>query len=426
MKWLFYDLLFFLAYLALLPGFLLKMKRRGGYAARFADRFGRYPRELVFPEGAVWIHAVSVGEVYVAGRFMGELRRQSPEIRFVLSTTSSTGWAEALKQLGPGDVRIYCPLDFALCVRRALDRIRPKALILTESEIWPNLLRAAAKRGIPLWLVNARISDRSAPRYSKLRYWFGDIFNLFTKILTQSEQDKQRLVAAGANPSIIEVTGSVKYDVAARAPEKETSVRNWIHHALGGEHPILLGGSTWPGEDTVLLRIYSKLRAACPDWRLIIAPRHFEKADAIQANIRAAGFTCIRKSKSPNAIDPDAVLLADTTGELIGFYANADIAFVGKSLCAHGAQNMIEPCLCGCATLVGPYTENFRPVMRDILAAHAIIQVPDAQTLEQQILRLAKDTPARQALGQKAAHLVHSRKGVAEHCAKQILATLRT
>lgn len=426
MKWLLYDLIFFIAYLVLLPKFLIRMRQRGGYASRFADRFGYLPKDINFPENPIWIHAVSVGEVYVAGRFMAELRQQSPDVRFVLSTTSSTGWVEAAKQLAPGDERIYCPLDFTGCVRRALNRIRPRALILTESEIWPNLLREASRRNIPLWLVNARISDRSAPRYAKFRFWFRDVLNLFTAILAQSECDKARLVAAGADPDRIQVTGSVKYDVAQRAPDKEESIRRWLQQALGGSYPILLGGSTWPGEDKVLLDLYGRLLLQHPEWRLVIAPRHFEKADAIEANIRAAGYSVIRKSRDLDKVDRNAVILADTMGELMGFYGNAEIVFVGKSLCEHGAQNMIEPCLCGVATLVGPNTENFRPVMRDISAANAILQVQDAAELEREILRLANDPESRQALGARAAKLITSRKGVARICAQQILSRLAT
>ena len=434
MRWFFYNLLFAVAYAVMLPQFLLRMKRRGGYRNRFGDRFGRYPSEveerLRALDGAVWIHAVSVGEVYVAGQVMRALRGRMPDMRFVLSTTSSTGWKEAEKLVSPEDVLIFNPLDFPPCVKRAVAAIRPKAFILTESEIWPNVIRTCHRQGVPLFLVNARVSDRSAPGYRRLRYWFGPVLRMFTAILAQSETDKRRLVAAGADPARIEVTGSFKFDVANRAPEKEHAVAAYLSvHDAGRDRIVLLGGSTWPGEDTVLIEIYKRLREQHAGLRLVLVPRHFEKADAVQAEIEKAGFVCVRKSRGGSLCPPtrsgDAVVLGDTTGELMGFYGNADIVFVGKSLCEHGAQNMIEPCLCGAATLVGPYTENFRPVMSDLLDAGALIQVPDAAALEREIGRLASDAAARRLLGDRGVAAVMKRKGVVGRCAAELAGQIR-
>ena len=436
MRWFVYNLLFAVVYLAMLPQFLLRMRRRGGYRNRFGDRFGRYPDEVIERfrrlDGAVWIHAVSVGEVYVAGQVMRALREQMPGMRFVFSTTSSTGWKEAEKVVGSADILIYNPLDFPVCVKRALDAIRPSAFILTESEIWPNLIRSCHRRRGPLFLVNARVSDRSAPGYRRLRFWFGSVLRMFTSIMAQSETDKQRLVAAGADPSRIEVTGSFKFDVANRNPEKEQSVAEFLsRNDAGKDRIVLLGGSTWPGEDTVLIKIFGNLCQQYQELRLVLVPRHFEKADAVQAEIEKAGFACVRKSKEKRSDGAGAecrgaasgkggrasVLLGDTTGELMGFYGNSDIVFVGKSLCEHGAQNMIEPCLCGAATLVGPHTENFRPVMSDLLDAGALIQVTDAKMLEREIARLLTDDGARKALGTCGVAAVLKRKGVVGRCA---------
>ena len=456
MKWLLYNILFAVAYAAMVPCFLLRMKRRGGYRARMGDRFGKYPQEVIDAlckeqsvecqesgttnheprttnhEPRIWIHAVSVGEVQVAGQLMRAMRERDPAVRFVFSTTSSTGWKQAEGQIGPDDVLIYNPLDFAGCVRRALDAVRPKAIVLTESEIWPNFIRAAKKRGVPLYIVNARVSDRSAPRYRRLRWFFGEVLRAFSKIYAQSDLDASRLVAAGADPATVEVTGSFKFDVARRNPAKEAELREWI-----GPGEILLGGSTWPGEDKALLGIYRELLKSHPGVKLVIAPRHFEKADAVEANILAAGFTCIRRSRevpSAECLVPSAecqtpdtkrqVFLCDTTGEMMGLFGIATVAFVGKSLCAHGSQNMIEPCLCGKPTIVGPYTENFRPVMSDLLAGEAIIQVQSEDELRGEILRFFDDAGARSALGARAEAAVRRRCGVVGRCADELLAKL--
>jgi 3-deoxy-D-manno-octulosonic-acid transferase len=190
-----------------------------------------------------------------------------------------------------------------------------------------------------------------------------------------------------------------------------------------GDVVILLGGSTWPGEDAFLLKVYAKARAIDPTLRLILAPRHFEKADAVEANIRAAGFDCLRRSRvaQPEPMADDTVILADTTGELMGLYGLADVVFVGKSLCEHGAQNMIEPCLCGCATTVGPNTENFRPVMSDLLAHDAILQAPDAEALETTLLKLVEEPSAAKALGTRSAKAVALRCGVTPRITADVL-----
>lgn len=428
MKWFLYNVLFSVAYVAMVPKFLARMARRGGYANRFADRFGRYPQairaRLADGTPRVWVHAVSVGEVAVAGQLMAELRQQRPGIAFALTVTSSTGWTQAERQVGPRDVLLYAPLDFAPCVRRALNAIRPTAYVITETELWPNVIRLATDCGVPAFLVNARISDRSAPGYRRLRWWFGPVLNRLTRVYAQSDLDAQRLREAGCNAARIEVTGSMKFDVAHRAPAKEAELRAYLTAAgFDPEAPLLLGGSTWPGEDVFLLAVYRKARARNPRLRLVLAPRHFEKADGVETAILAAGFPCLRRSKAPApARQPqDAVLLADTTGELMGLYGLAQTVFVGKSLCEHGAQNMIEPCLCGCATVVGPYTENFRPVMSDLLAQDAIVQAKDRPDLEARLLDLLADPAAAAALGERGAEAVRRRRGVVPRLVADLL-----
>ena len=473
MKWALYNLLFAAVYPFLLPGFLVRMLRRGGYAARMGDRFALYPVGLFganwplydshatlttnnqqLTTNLVWIHAVSVGEVQVAGQLMREWRKVEPAVCFCFSTTSSTGWKMAEKEIAANDVLIYNPLDFPNFVKSALRTVRPRAIVLTESEIWPNFIRMAKKMGIPLFLINARVSDRSAPRYKAAKWFFGEVLSSFTRIFAQSDLDKARLVAAGAPEDKVEVTGSFKFDVAHRNEAKEHELREWISSfdLRGRDAPapkILLGGSTWPGEDEVLLKIYKKILTSTLHLHLpstpllVIAPRHFEKADAVEANIRKYGFACVRRNReakskdeveqwkekfhcSPSTKDFDypPVYLADTTGELMGLYGIADVVFVGKSLCAHGSQNMIEPCLCGKPTLVGPYTENFRPVMSDLLASDAIVQVKDADELEKKVRECLEGLGSLEGLGARAKAAVEKRLGVVAKCVSEIRGAL--
>ncbi len=440
MKWALYNLLFAIVYPFLLPGFAIRMLRRGGYAARMGDRFALYPDEVLArlrEGGFVWIHAVSVGQVQVAGQLMREWRRSDPSVRFCFSTTSSTGWKTAEREVTERDVLIYNPLDFPNFVKSALKTVRPRAVVLTESEIWPNFILTARKMGVPVFLVNARVSDRSAPRYALAKWFFGDVFSAMSRIFAQSDLDASRLEAAGAPKEKVEVAGSFKFDVAHRNEAKERELREWI-----GPGRIVLGGSTWPGEDKVLLKIYSDLLRSAPGTSsaspsagtsaevakapdtplLVIAPRHFEKADAVEANIREAGFDCVRRSRGdksppanrePLATNHPPVYLADTTGELMGLYGISDVVFVGKSLCAHGSQNMIEPCLCGKPTAVGPYTENFRPVMSDLVAADAIVQVKAEAELGEFVAKSLVDDGG---LGARAAAAVERRRGVVPKC----------
>ena len=286
--------------------------------------------------------------------------------------------------------------------------------MLVESEIWPVFIRTARKYSVPLFLINARVSDRSAPRYRRARWFFKDVFSSFTAIFAQSKLDGRRLIEAGAPEEIVHVTGSFKFDAARRAaPEKEAELREWT-----GRGRLLLGGSTWPGEDEVLLSAYRQLLGEDGTLKLVIAPRHFEKADDVEANIKKAGFDCVRRSRGETARGTGReVFLADTTGELMGFYGIADAVFVGKSLREHGSQNMIEPCLCGKPTVVGPYTENFRPVMSELLSDDAIVQVSDADELKLKIRSALFDG---ESLGLRAAAAVESRRGTVARCVSEI------
>lgn len=416
-KWLAYHALFSLAFPLMLPAFLLRMARRGGYASRMADRFALYPKFVVdaFKAGGgfVWVHAVSVGEVQVAGQFMREWRKNDPGVRFCFSTTSSTGWKVAEKEVGENDVLIYNPLDFPSYVKSALRLVRPKAVILTEGELWPTFLHEAKKQGCPVFLINARMSDRSAPRYAKAAFFFKEPLSCIRKIFAQSDLDRMRYIAAGAKSESVVTAGSFKFDAARRNPAAEKNMRDWT-----GEGRILLGGSTWPGEENVLLDAYRILLDRGVDLKLVIAPRHFEKADAVEANILGRGFSCARRSRGDKGKKGD-VYLADTTGELMGLYALAEVVFVGKSLFAKGSQNMIEPCFCGKSVVVGPHTQNFRPVMDDLLSRDAVRQVSDAKEVEDTIVKWFTDGDG--GLGVRAKNAVRDRLGVVSSCVKSIM-----
>lgn len=419
MRWWLYNVLFFIGYMAMMPSFLRRMRKRGGYKAHFSQRFGRYEPEALAALQAkrrIWVHAVSVGEAYVAGKILDEIRKARPGVSVVLSTTSSTGYKVCEGLVKNDDVLIYFPVDFPRAVKRALDAIRPEALVLTESELWPNILLECHRRGIPTVLMNGRVSDRSFPRYKALRFFFRPVLRTFRELQVQFATDRDRLLAIGADPAAVKVTGTVKFDVAQPPADKVAAVRSGLAAAgFPADARILLGASTWPGEEAMLLAAYARIRAAAPEWRLVLVPRHQERGDEVEALVKNAGFPCCRRSRGdtiPAGAEPPAVLLADTTGELFAFHSVSDLTFVGKTLPPNiGAQNMIEPCALGKAVVVGPHVENFAGPMDILRSANALRQAATAEEAETTLLDLARDTAARDSLGRLAADTVAAHAG---------------
>lgn len=418
MIWWLYNILFPVCYVLMLPRFLLRMWKRGGYRKGFGQRFARYPAGVVKRLGEmprVWIHAVSVGEVYVALRFVAELRECSPEMGFVVTTTTSTGHRIAAERMDPRDVLLYFPADFPPVVSRALDVIKPRALILTECELWPNLIRKTRDRDVPVIMINGRISRSSYTGYRLLRPFFRRTVDAMDLLLVQAPVDKQRLLDLGADQSRVRVVGTAKYDIVQRDEHGEEAVRVLLARlGMGQGSLIAVGGSTWSGEEEALLDIYGRLKTSVDGLKLVLVPRHAERRNQVEAQISKCGTPYVKRSdldgREPGVENPD-VLLVDTTGELKHFYACADVIFVGKSLTSHGGQNIIEPALFGKPMIVGPNMENFPDVIEDFLAADAIVQVPDATELERELKRLLLDSEARAGYGERAAGVIRERRG---------------
>lgn len=418
MKWVVYNLLFAIVYLLMLPHFFLRMWRRGGYRRGFCERFASYSipqREALKAGPKVWIHAVSVGEMFVALAFIRELRRRNPSLRFVISTTTSTGHALARSRIAPEDVLVYVPVDFPWVVRRAIRAINPLALLLVEGEIWPNIMRHLHKLGVPVALVNGRLSAKSFAGFRRVRAFAADVFSMPVFFAAQGEEDAERYLALGAQPERVAVMGSAKYDIALADAENVRPPAAVLERAgFPSGARLVVGGSTWPGEEKILLKILRQLRQEFPAARLVLAPRHAERADSIEADLRESGLEWVRRralDSAPSRVPAD-VLLVDTTGELKGFYAAADIVFVGKSLAAHGGQNIMEPAALGKPVIVGPNMENFQPIMRDALKARAVLQVASPEELEQRISDLLRDPAARECFSQSARSLVRDKAGV--------------
>ncbi|HBA83904.1 MAG TPA: 3-deoxy-D-manno-octulosonic acid transferase [Verrucomicrobia bacterium] len=418
MIWFVYNLLFPIGFMLFLPYFLLRMRRRGGYARNFGQRLGRYSPEIhakLAEGGRIWLHAVSVGEVFVALQFMEGLRAKHPDVRFILSTTTSTGYALAEKKRNPLDVLIYFPVDFIPVMRRVLDLARPRAVLLVECEFWPNFIRMAHQRNIPVALINGRISARSFKGYHRLRFFARPLLRCLDILCAQSTADAQRLIDLGVSPEKVKVLGSAKYDILPPEADAERHARQLLEAAgIGASDRVLLGGSTWSGEEAVLLDLFKEVRTQFPDLVLVLAPRHVERTPAVLEEIGQRGLQVLRRSQlsgaSTAARRPD-VLLVDTTGELKNLYTCATAIFVGKSLTQKGGQNIIEPAICGKAVVVGPHMENFPAITEEFREASAFVQVKDASELKTVLLRLLEDRPAREAMGQRATELIRKKAG---------------
>jgi 3-deoxy-D-manno-octulosonic-acid transferase len=300
-------------------------------------------------------------------------------------------------------------------MNRVFNVLKPLRLILVECEFWPNLVRQAHKRGIPVSLINGRISDSSFKGYMLLRPFTRRLLAMISPVCMQGRQDAERIIAMGARPETVKTPGTAKYDLPPPAADADSKARAVLSKISVPENAlILVAGSTWPGEEEVLCRIYKNLRQKHPELFLVLVPRHAERRDAVVKTLEAQNLSFVLRSICrPGDLTrrPD-VLVVDTTGDLMSFYAAADVVFVGKSLCEHGGQNPIEPALFGKAIVVGPNMENFPSVMDDFISAKALRQVRDSQELEKAIGELLADSSARAQLGDAARNVVESNRGV--------------
>ena len=418
MIWLIYNAVFVVAFTLSLPYYILRMYRRGGYRRHFAQRLGRYDlvlRRKIAEKRRIWVHAVSVGEVSVGLRFMDSWRRARPGAAFVLSTNTSTAYALAERSLNPDDVLVYFPVDFPPVLHVAIDVIQPQILVLTEGEWWPNLIRKVHARGIPIVLINGRMSERSFHGYRRLRVLFSRVMRMMDLLCVQSRGDADRLLALEADPARVHITGSAKYDAAQIDPDSVGTVTEILLAAgMPVSDAFIVGGSTWPGEEAILLDIYTRFKSDQPGLRLILVPRHAERRDEVMAEIRSRNLKVVQRSRMSGSApvgEPPDVLLVDTTGELRHFYAIASVIFMGKSLTYHGGQNIIEAAAYGKPIVVGPNNENFVDVVRDFLAADAILQVTDAEELSQKLRQLLSEASMRQAYGERASAVVGRNRG---------------
>lgn len=413
-----YSLLLYLLCPLVLLWLLWRSLRAPAYRRRWRERFGRVPG---FAERPVWVHAASVGEVQAGLALIRALRQRYPERPLLVTTTTPTGGERARAALGEAIVHCYAPLDLPHAVVRFLRRARPAVAIVLETELWPNLFHRLRGEGIPLLLVNARLSPRSVRSYRWLGTLLRSTLECVDVVAAQSRADAERYAAAGAPRSRLQVTGNLKFDLQLPAglPEQGRQLRA----QLGTGRSVWIAASTHEGEDTIALEAHRRLREREPEALLILVPRHPERFDSVAGLCLEHGFPPARRSQGESAAAA-AVYLGDTMGELMTLYAAADVAFVGGSLVPVGGHNPLEPAALGLPVLSGPQVFNFREVMDLMEEAGALEIVADGEVLAQKLERLLADPERRRQMGEGGQRVVAANRGALERVLELVSAQL--
>jgi 3-deoxy-D-manno-octulosonic-acid transferase len=424
-----YNILLTVFFCLSAPYYFLKMWRRGKWRPGFRQRFGKYNskvKQSLTNSHVLWLHAVSVGEVNLCTQLISVLEPRIPNTRIVVSTTTSTGMGELQKRLPAHILKIYYPIDRKKWVHRSLSLIHPEAVVLVEAEIWPNFIWRLRDKAIPLFLVNARLSDRSFRGYKRFGFLFRPLFSSFTGVGAQNEADAERLRELGCRPESVHVVGNLKFDAAQLDERRLLDVPDLLRRlGVAERSPVIVAGSTHAGEEAILGEQFKRLRRRFPDLFLIVVPRHFERGKDAGRDLDNKGVRFIYRSEvtASTQLQPNEVecLLVNTTGELKYFYEHATVIFVGKSLSAHGGQNPIEPGALGKAMLFGPNMENFAAVVDAFLRNDGAIQVRDAAELETVMGELLANSGRREQLGRNALKVVRENRGSIERTVDMIV-----
>jgi 3-deoxy-D-manno-octulosonic-acid transferase len=422
----FYNVALLAGMAASLPWWLWRMATVNKYRDGWRERLGRVPRKLEAVSGdtgqrAIWLHAVSVGEVLAVSRLVKELDAALPDAAVAVSTTTRTGQALAREHFGLKRV-FYCPLDLPWAVRAYLNALQPKMLVLAETEFWPNLLNGCFRRGIPVVVVNARISNRSWPRYKMLRSLWRPLLSRLRCLLAQSETDAQRLRAIGCAAERVTVSGNLKFDV--RVAEEAGSTEFLRRHAGGLR--FVVAGSTHEGEEEALLDAWKRVLQREPRLVLVLAPRHPERFSAVAKLCEERGFSCIRRTDwqmnpqgEPRPLEPGEIVLLDTIGELASVYSLASVAFVGGSLGAAGGHNPLEPAQFGVPIAMGTHYANFTAIT-DLLRRADAVRIARKEELAEVFAELLHDRTQAEAMGARARRVFEEQAGATERCVAAI------
>jgi 3-deoxy-D-manno-octulosonic-acid transferase len=415
--YLLYSALMLLFFVAASPYFLYQAVRYRKHVGSLRQRLGYLPVSFNLDrEESIWIHAVSVGETLTARALVRELKERYPHLRLFLSTTTVTG-QQVARQVQGVDSVFYFPFDFGVIVRRTLALLRPRLFIMMETEIWPNLLRSCRNAGVRTVLVNGRISIKSYPRYRLVRPLFRRVLGHIDRFCVQGQETADRLIALGADPSRMTITGSLKFDSLEipGTPRSRPADRVLRFFRVPESRPVLVAGSTMPGEEKPLLRVFERIKSLHGRPLLVIAPRRPERFSEVVTLSQDAGLRTVRRTDLVIDRDPPAdVVVLDTIGELAQVYRIATVVFVGGSLVPTGGHNILEPAIFGKPIVFGPHMENFHEIARAFVEHDAAVQLRSASELEEVLVRLHSDESRRLSLGVAARSLVEANRGAKE------------
>jgi len=398
--------------LGYLPVLAFKRLRRDGYGRSLGQRLGRFGEGLP-REPRCWIHAVSVGEAATAVPLVEAITRRWPQLGVVMTTVTPTGARIVADRLAGRAVHRYFPIDLPGPVRRALDAVNPRFFLCMETELWPNLLRALAARGVPSMIANGRISDRSFRRYRLVRFFTARMLAHVRVLAMQSEEDARRIIALGARPERVVVTGNIKSDLIPPEGGGDALWQRLL--GLDDGEPVWVAGSTHRGEEAIVLDVYLHLRARMPTLTLVLAPRHPERVAEVERLVRERRLQPVRRSELPKSQARGAVIIVDTVGELAQIYRVASVVFVGGSLAPTGGHNMLEPALLRKPVLFGPHTTNFRESAELLLEAEGALVARDGAELEAHMGALLMDAERRRLMGEAAFKAVAGHRGAIKH-----------
>lgn len=374
----------------------------------------------------IWIQAVSVGEVMAIRDLIAGLRSNFPAYKLLISTTTPTGNRIARSLVSEGDSVIYFPLDLSMIVRRMVKKVNPRLFITVETEIWPNLITALWKRKIPVILLNGRISPRSFLGYRMTKIFLKKILDKISLFSMQTKTDALRINSLGAPEEKVVVNGNVKFDILAQDTTFQTPGLEAFLDSHGQEQ-FFVAGSTHRGEEKLVIQVYKEIRDEFPQLRLLLAPRHIERAEEVERLVTKYGFASLRASQVQSCNSKDTpILILDTIGELKAVYARAEIVFIGGSLVKKGGHNILEPAIWGKAVLFGPYTFNFKDVIKPFLEHNAALKVKDREQLKDALRTLLNNPNQREAMGLRAKETVEKNRGATERniqLIKEILLT---
>lgn len=405
----FYTLILLLLSPVLLIGLYKRKTTKPSFGARWKEHFGFVPK-LKYIKRPVWIHAVSVGESILAQSIVKELKRQSPDLAILVTTTTSTG-AEQIAKLGDLVEHRYMPIDFNFAIRRFLKVVQPSQLIIIETELWPNTLYQVAKQGVDISVVNARLSEKSCHNYAKIQSLFNSINLSVTRWLCQSDADAKRFIRLGVNPEKIDITGSIKFDIKIESYVEQQGKA--LREQLGNQRPIWVAASTHKGEDEQVLKAHREILLEHPNALLILVPRHPERFDSVFKLCSSQNFHTVRRTFNQQVDSTTQIYLADTIGEMLTLLKASNICFMGGSLIGHkvGGHNVLEPAALNIPTITGPSFFNFKEITEALIEQNGIWVCQDSNQLAKQVNQLLSNSEKVEELTRNAFQLVEQNRG---------------